>query len=105
MSGKNILDGAWETLVLLWVIIFQTDLEFHRLQEVPLLLLWACDDTVDALVKSVARYFWPKKNKILLLIVSNNLYKIANQTFIFFVSSLIEDSNHWRIKISPSGDF
>ncbi len=38
-GGFHILDGAGETLVLLGIVVLQTDLEVHSLQELPLLVL------------------------------------------------------------------
>jgi hypothetical protein len=37
--GLHILDGAGETLVLLGIVVLQTDLEVHCLQKLPLLVL------------------------------------------------------------------
>jgi hypothetical protein len=37
--GHHILDGAGETLVLLGIVVLQTDLEVHSLQKLPLLVL------------------------------------------------------------------
>ena len=55
----HILDCARETLVLLGIIILQTNLDLHRLQEVPLLLGRVLEDAIDALVKSVPGYLGP----------------------------------------------
>jgi hypothetical protein len=35
----HILDGAGETLVLLGIVVLQSDLEVHSLQKLPLLVL------------------------------------------------------------------
>lgn len=64
----NILDGAAETLVLLGIIILQTDLNFHCFQEVSLLFLGVIQHSINALVESVSGHFWPK---IFSLIITN----------------------------------
>jgi len=47
------LDGAGETLVLLGIVVLQTDLEVDGLDELTLLFLGAIKDGVDTLVKSL----------------------------------------------------
>lgn len=52
-SGRNILDSARETLVLLWIIILQTNLQLYCLQEFPFLILRVLEHGIYTLVKSV----------------------------------------------------
>merc|ERR1719378_83609 len=47
------LDGSGETLVLLWIVILEADLEVHGLGELPLLVLAVLEDSVDTLIQSV----------------------------------------------------
>lgn len=56
----NILDGAAETLVLLWIVVLESDLEFHRLEKVALLVGRALQQLVDALVQDFFRDLRPK---------------------------------------------
>ncbi|GMT29538.1 hypothetical protein PFISCL1PPCAC_20835, partial [Pristionchus fissidentatus] len=48
-------DGSGETLVLLGVVVLQTDLELDGLTELALLLLSSLDDLRDGLIQEVAR--------------------------------------------------
>ena len=53
MPKVNILDGSGETLVLLWIVVLEADLEVNSLGELPLLVLAVLEDSVDTLIKSV----------------------------------------------------
>ena len=57
LAWANILDGSRETLVLLGIIVLQTDLEFHGLAELPLLGLCRRQHGINTLVQSVPRHF------------------------------------------------
>lgn len=59
----NVLDSARETLILLGVIVLQTDLDFHCLQETALLVLGCLEYGIDALIERITRYFRPKMTK------------------------------------------
>ena len=56
-----LLDSSGETLVLLGIVVLQTELNFHRLGEFPLLLGRLGQDGVDGLIEGVSRYFRPEK--------------------------------------------
>merc|ERR1719357_706071 len=45
------LHGSGETLVLLGVVVLQTNLEVNSLEELPLLLLGGREDGIDALIE------------------------------------------------------
>jgi len=49
-------DGARETLVLLRIVVLETDLEFNRLDEPALVLLRAIQDVIDTRPKGVAPF-------------------------------------------------
>merc|ERR1719492_556775 len=49
------LDSARETLVLLGVVVLQTDLEIHSLLELPRLVLGCLEHGMDRLIKSLFR--------------------------------------------------
>jgi hypothetical protein len=51
--------GARETLVLLRIVVLETDLEFDGFEEVALLLLRGSLDGVDALIERILRDFRP----------------------------------------------
>ena len=53
MPKVNILDGSGETLVLLWIVVLEADLEVNSLGELPLLVLAVLEDSVDTLIQSV----------------------------------------------------
>ena len=53
---NHLLDGARETLVLLGIIVLQRNLQFHRLGELPLLLIGVREQGVDRLKQSVPRH-------------------------------------------------
>lgn len=53
----DILDSSRETLVFLWVIVLEPDLELHCLEESLLVDLGIVQDSIDTLVQSVTRYF------------------------------------------------
>ena len=55
MPKVNILDGSGETLVLLWIVVLEADLEVNSLGELSLLVLAVLEDSVDTLIKSVTR--------------------------------------------------
>jgi len=56
LPSRNVLqlDGAGETLVLLGVVVLEADLEVHRLEELPLLLLGAGLDGHHALPQDLS---------------------------------------------------
>lgn len=68
-KGKNtsrqvyVLDRSAETFVLLGVVVLETDLNLHRFQEVPLLVLRLLEDRIYTLVKSVPRHLRPKEEE------------------------------------------
>lgn len=62
-QSSNILDGAAETLVLLGIVVLESNLELHRLEEVALLLGRGLQQLVDALVEDFLRDFRPKTEK------------------------------------------
>lgn len=57
----DILDGSGETLVFLGVVVLESDLKFHGLQEPLLVLFGINEDGVDTLVQCVTRYFGSEK--------------------------------------------
>lgn len=57
----NVLDGSAETLVLLWIVVLETDLEFNAFQEVAFLVGRTLQQFVDAFVENVLRDFRAKK--------------------------------------------
>lgn len=59
-QSLNILDGAAETLVLLGIIVLESNLELNRLEKVALLLFRGLQQLVDALVEDFLRDFRPK---------------------------------------------
>lgn len=59
----NVLDGAWETLVLLGVIVLQTNLDLDSLQKVTFFVLRWLEDCIHTLVERVTRYLRPKADK------------------------------------------
>lgn len=56
-----VLDCSAETLVFLWVIVLQTDLDFHSLQEIPFLFFGIVQYRVDAFVQRVTGHFRPER--------------------------------------------
>lgn len=48
-------DGSAETLVLLGIVVLETDLELNGLAELALLLLRSLDDLGDRLIQEIAR--------------------------------------------------
>ena len=57
MKGFHSLDGSAETLVLLWIVILESDLQFHGLEEVAFLVSRLGQQLVDAFVQNVFRNF------------------------------------------------
>lgn len=58
---KHILDRAGETLVLLGIVVLESDLEFHGLQEAALLRLGALQDGIHRLVQSITGHLRPEE--------------------------------------------
>jgi len=52
-----LLDGAAETLVLLGIIILQTNLHFNSLHKLAGFVLGSLEDGIDSLIQRVFRYF------------------------------------------------
>lgn len=76
----NVLDGARETLVLLGVIVLQTNLDFHCLKEVAFLVLGRLEHGIDALIECITRHFRPKKWGGRVNVESNLGYVLTNPT-------------------------
>ena len=61
-----ILDGAGETLVLLGIVVLETDLQIDSLQELTLLgLVGVFEQLGDTLLKSVLRHFPANGNQMI----------------------------------------
>lgn len=58
---SNEPDGAGETLVLLGIVVLQTDLQVHGLHELAGFVLGALEDMVDSLVESIPSNLRPEK--------------------------------------------
>lgn len=54
-SGKNVLDSAGETLVLLGIVVLQSNLQFHRLEETTFLGRAGIEYGLHRLVQCVSR--------------------------------------------------
>lgn len=54
---NNVLDGAGETLVLLGIVVLQTDLQLHGFQEATLLLGGGVQEAINTLIQGIARNF------------------------------------------------
>ena len=52
----NILDSAGESLVLLRVVVLESNLKINRLHELPLLLLARSQHSLDTLVQLFTRH-------------------------------------------------
>jgi hypothetical protein len=63
-KANHSLDGAAETLVLLGIVVLESDLELDGLEEVALLILRLGQQLVDALVEDVFRYLRPETGKM-----------------------------------------
>lgn len=64
MKGFHSLDGAAETLVLLWIVVLESDLQFHGFEEVAFLIRRLGQQLVDAFVENVFRNFRPGTREI-----------------------------------------
>ena len=68
LGARNVgqLHGATETLVFLGVVVLQTNLEFHGLRELPVLLLCSSSNLGDGLPEDIALKLTAEGNSIIL---------------------------------------
>lgn len=82
----NLLDGTGETFVLLWIVILQTNLNFHSLQEVPFVGFGFSDDGIYTLIKCITRHLRPKiisqiNSHIFDLLIFTHNFKMETEIF------------------------
>lgn len=57
LVATSLLDGTTETLVLLGIIVLESNLEFNSLYKFPLLVFSTLENISHAVVQSLFRYF------------------------------------------------